>query len=90
MPAYAPADEGGFYNFSLLHVLPEGTVQFTVEPVLSSITVNPPGSGLAVGDTAELTATGTLVSGDNLPTLTMPIADPASHVWTSSDPLVLK
>jgi uncharacterized protein YjdB len=33
-----------------------------------------------------VTATGTNVGGDNEPTLTLPIADPASHVWSSSSP----
>lgn len=89
MPAYATADQGGFYNFSLLHFRPDGTVQFSVEPVLASATVDAPAT-IAVGHSATLTATGTCVQGDNLPALTMPIADPASHVWTSSDPRVAR
>jgi exopolysaccharide biosynthesis protein len=85
MPAYAPSDEGGFYNFGLLHVTASGDLQFTVEPVLSSISVNAPSVSLAVGGSQTLTATGTSVGGDNNPAVTMPIADPASHVWSSSD-----
>ncbi|GAA4499149.1 phosphodiester glycosidase family protein [Actinoallomurus oryzae] len=88
MPAYASADRGGFYHFGLIHVTPSGTFRFTVEPVLASIAVTGP-SSLAAGAKATLTATGTAVGGDNLPSLTLPIADPASHVWSSSDPRVV-
>jgi exopolysaccharide biosynthesis protein len=83
--AYAPSDEGGFYNFGLIHVTSKGHVQFTVEPVLSSIGVSAPETTLAAGATETVTATGTNVGGDDEPTLTLPIADPASHVWSSSD-----
>jgi exopolysaccharide biosynthesis protein len=86
--AYAPSDEGGFYNFGLIHVTSNGDVQFTVEPVLSSISVTAPDTTLAAGATETVTATGTNVGGDDEPTLTLPIADPASHVWSSSDPHV--
>lgn len=86
--AYAPPDEGGFYNFGLLHTTPNGDMQFTVEPVLSSITVAAPSDSLATGKSETVTATGTNVGGDNEPELTLPIADPASHVWTSSDPKI--
>jgi hypothetical protein len=88
MPAYASADKGGFYHFGLIHVTPSGAFRFTVEPVLASIAVTGPAS-LTAGAKASLAATGTAVGGDNLPPLTMPIADPASHVWSSSDPRVL-
>jgi exopolysaccharide biosynthesis protein len=88
MPAYAPSDEGGFYNFGLLHVTPGGGIRFSVEPVLSSIDVTVPHATPAPGDTVTPAATGTQVGGDNLPAITMPIADPASHEWTSSDPEV--
>lgn len=86
--AYAPPNEGGFYNFGLLHVNPSGDVQYSVEPVLSRIAVTAPEATLAVGGQEQLSATGTAVGGDNLPALLMPIADPASHVWASSDPRV--
>jgi uncharacterized protein YjdB len=86
--AYAPTDEGGFYNFGLLHATPNGDLQFTVEPVLSSIAVSAPSDTLTTGKSETVTATGTNVGGDNEPALTMPIADPASHVWTSSDPRI--
>ncbi|HEX4724366.1 MAG TPA: phosphodiester glycosidase family protein [Pseudonocardiaceae bacterium] len=88
MPAYAPADQGGFCNFALLHVTPSGDVQFTVEPVLSAITIAAPQASLGVGAHEPLAATGTAVGGDNLPVLSVPIADPASHVWSTSDPRV--
>ena len=88
MPAYAPSDQGGFYNFGLLHVTPNGSIQFTVEPALASIAVTAPQPTLSVGETETPAALGTQTSGDNLPVVTVPIADPASHVWSSSDPRV--
>ena len=88
MPAYAAADKGGFYHFGLVHVTPSGAFRFTVEPVLASIAVTGP-EELKPGAKATLAATGTAVGGDNLPPLTMPVADPASHVWTSSDSRVV-
>jgi hypothetical protein len=87
MPAYAPPDQGGFYHFALLHTTPSGDIQFSVEPVLSSITVS--ATALRVGGRALLTALGTAVGGDNQPTLQVSIADPASHVWASRDPGVV-
>ncbi|KAA2261331.1 hypothetical protein F0L68_17980 [Solihabitans fulvus] len=89
MPAYAPADQGGFYHFGLVNVARGGDVSFSVEPVLSSIAVAAPGGPLTPGQSVALAATGTAVGGDNLPALTLPVATPASHVWTSSDPGVL-
>ncbi|QRP45654.1 phosphodiester glycosidase family protein [Amycolatopsis sp. FDAARGOS 1241] len=85
MPAYAPSDEGGIYHFVLLHTA-RGDVQFSVEPVLSSIAVTVP--ALRAGASGTASAIGAEVGGDNLPATTMPIADPASHVWSSSDPKV--
>jgi hypothetical protein len=86
MPAYAPSDEGGFYHFGLIHISPSGDVDFSVEPVLTGITVSVPSPAVTVGTTQAAAAVGAEVGGDNLPAATMPIADPASHVWTSSDP----
>ncbi|HVV22461.1 MAG TPA: phosphodiester glycosidase family protein [Pseudonocardiaceae bacterium] len=88
MPAYATSDEGGFYHFGLLHFDPSGDMRYSVEPVLSGIVVTAPRPSLAVGGHERLAATGTNVGGDNQPVLTLPIADPASHVWRSSDPRV--
>jgi exopolysaccharide biosynthesis protein len=85
---YAPADQGGFYNYVLFHVLPDGTVQFSVQPVLASIAVTAPQPSLAAGAHEQLSATGTTPTGDNLAALQVPIADPASHRWSSSDPRV--
>jgi hypothetical protein len=84
----APADQGGFYSYALLHVLPDGTVQFAVQPVLSAITVTAPQPGLAVGAAEQLSATGTAPAGDDRAALDVPVADPASHAWSSSDPRV--
>ncbi|HJP79982.1 MAG TPA: phosphodiester glycosidase family protein [Pseudonocardiaceae bacterium] len=89
MPAYAPSDQGGFYNFGLIHVTPNGQFQFTVEPALASIAVTAPDATLPVGGSERLSALGTQTSGDNLPVVTVPIADPASHVWSSSDPRIV-
>jgi hypothetical protein len=89
VPAYAPVNQGGFYNYVLFHVLPDGTVQFAVEPVLLSIAVSAPSAAaLSPGSTEQLTAVGTTPTGDNLTALQVPIADPASHLWSSSDPRV--
>ncbi|MCU1679593.1 MAG: Ig domain protein group 2 domain protein [Amycolatopsis sp.] len=88
MPAYAPSDQGGFYHFGLIHTTPSGGIDFSVEPVLTSITVTLPSAVVKVGTAQTAIATGAEVGGDNLPAVTMPIADPASHVWTSSDPRV--
>lgn len=88
MPAYAPSDEGGFYHFRLVHTSPSGDVDFSVEPVLASITLTLPSATMKAGTEQAASATGAEVGGDNLPAVTMPIADPASHVWASSDPRV--
>ncbi len=86
--AYAPADKGGFYNYGLFHVLPNGDVQFAAVPTLASIAVTSTAASLHVGQTTQLSATGTSPTGDDLPALSVPIVDPASHVWRSSDPRV--
>jgi exopolysaccharide biosynthesis protein len=85
---YATTSQGGFYNYVLFHVLPDGTVQFAVQPVLASIAVTAPQASLAAGTQEQLSATGTTPTGDDLTALQVPIADPASHQWFSSDPTV--
>jgi exopolysaccharide biosynthesis protein len=90
--AYAPANQGGFVNYGLIHVAPNGDIAFTVEPVLASIAVDAPSATLAVGARETVTASGTEVAGDDASAqgmpITMPIADPASHMWSSSDSTV--
>ncbi|MGI5138923.1 MULTISPECIES: phosphodiester glycosidase family protein [unclassified Streptomyces] len=86
MPAYAPVEEGGFYNYALFHVLPDGQVQFSVEPTLTGIDVASPATTIEQHQKVQLTATGTTPTGDDLAALHVPIADPASHVWSTSDP----
>ncbi|GGJ15617.1 Ig-like domain-containing protein [Streptomyces brasiliensis] len=54
----------------------------------STITVTGPKDPIAKGDHVTLTATGDQIGGDNTAPFTIPVADPASHVWTSSDPKV--
>ncbi|WP_329186422.1 phosphodiester glycosidase family protein [Actinacidiphila glaucinigra] len=88
MPAYAPADQGGIYHFGLVRIGDDGNLQYTVEPALASIRVTGPKDPIARGDRVDLTATGDQIAGDNIAPLAIPIADPASHVWTSSDPKV--
>ena len=78
--AEAPSNEGGFAHFGLIRIGDGGKLQFAVEPVLSSIAVAQATTALAPGATTALTATGTEAGGG-----TMPVADPASHVWSSSD-----
>ncbi|MBM9510354.1 phosphodiester glycosidase family protein [Actinacidiphila acididurans] len=88
MPAYAPADQGGFYHYGLLRIGDDGNLQFSVEAALASITVQAPAAPLSAGDKVTMTATGDQIAGDNIAPLTIPIQDPASHVWTSSNPKV--
>ncbi len=86
-PPYATPDQGGFYHYGLFHVLPDGTVQFAVQPVLATVAVAGPAQ-VAVGADAALTATGTSVTGAGTPALSVPVADPMSRAWSSSDPAV--
>ncbi|MEY9911775.1 exopolysaccharide biosynthesis protein [Catenulispora sp. MAP12-49] len=88
-PPYAPQDQGGFYNYGLFNVLPDGTVQFAVQPLLASVAVTAPSAQLARGTTEQLSATGTSLTGTDAPALQVPIADPVSRHWTSSDPRVV-
>ncbi|MFF8908656.1 phosphodiester glycosidase family protein [Streptomyces olivaceoviridis] len=88
MPAYAPADQGGIYHFGLIRIGDDGDLQYTVEPALASITVHGPKDPVAQGDHIDLSTTGEQIGGDNIAPLTIPVADPVSHVWTSSDPKV--
>ncbi|HEX4206117.1 MAG TPA: Ig-like domain-containing protein, partial [Ktedonobacteraceae bacterium] len=90
VPAYAPANQGGFYNYVLFHVLPNGQMQFAVMPLLNKIDVTASSntSTLGIGQTLQLTATGTAPNGDDLAPLKLPISDPASHYWTSSNPRI--
>ncbi|MFB7286409.1 phosphodiester glycosidase family protein [Actinacidiphila glaucinigra] len=88
MPAYAPADQGGIYHFGLVRIADDGNLQYTVEPALASIKVTGPKDPIARGDRVDLTATGDQIAGDNIAPLTIPISDPASHVWTSGNPKV--
>ena len=87
-PPYAPEDQGGFYNYGLFDVLPNGTVQFAVQPLLASIAVTAPAPQLARGATEQLSAVGTSLTGTDAPALQVPIADPVSRHWTSSDPRI--
>ncbi|HSZ39398.1 MAG TPA: Ig-like domain-containing protein [Trebonia sp.] len=62
-----------------------GPIQFAVQPVLASIAVTAPSPSLAAGGKEQLSATGTTPAGDTVAALQVPIADPASHQWSSSD-----
>jgi hypothetical protein len=85
---YATTAEGGFFNYVLFHFQPDGDVQFAVQPVLASIAVTAPSASLAAGAKEQLAATGTTPAGDTVAALQVPVADPASHQWSSSDPRV--
>jgi exopolysaccharide biosynthesis protein len=85
---YATTNQGGFFNYVLFHFLPDGDVQFAVQPVLASIAVTAPDSTVAAGSREQLSATGTTPAGDTQAALQVPIADPASHLWSSSKPWV--
>lgn len=85
-PPYATVDQGGFYNYALFHFLPDGTIQFAIQPVLDSIAVTAPQASLKPHATEQLTATGTTPTGDDATALKVPIAKPASYVWSSSNP----
>ncbi|MFJ2956464.1 phosphodiester glycosidase family protein [Streptomyces sp. NPDC087270] len=87
-PPYATPDQGGFFNYGLFHILPDGTVQFAVQPLLASVAVTAPAPSLARGGKERLTATGTSIAGDDLTALQVPVRDPVSRRWTSSDPRV--
>jgi len=89
-PPYAPENQGGFYNYGLFNVLPDGTVQFAVQPLLASVTVTAPSGqqALARGAKEQLSAVGTSLTGSDAPALQVPIADPVSRHWTSSDPRI--
>lgn len=76
----APAAEGGFAHFGLIRIAENGSLEFAVEPLLTAIMVAAPATSVAVGSITTLTATAAEVGGS-----AMPIADPASHVWSSSD-----
>jgi hypothetical protein len=75
---YAPADQGGFYNYVLFHVLPDGSVQFAVQPVLASIAVTAPQPAPAVGATEQPSATGTTPAGDDLSALQVTARSPGT------------
>jgi Bacterial Ig-like domain (group 2) len=86
VPAYAAADQGGFYHYALFHVTPDGTIQFAFQPVLDNIAVTAPLPSLTPGARERLAATGTTPAGDDLAPLHVPVTNPASHQWSSSDP----
>ncbi|MBK4348620.1 phosphodiester glycosidase family protein [Lacisediminihabitans changchengi] len=94
MPAYGAIDRGGFYNFGLVNVTADGRVQVDVEPVIESLSISAAagvtkGVPLPVGSGVVLAASGVEQTGTNVADpITLPIADPVSHRWTSSDPKV--
>jgi uncharacterized protein YjdB len=59
-----------------------------VQPVLSTIAVTGAPATLGIGATAALSGSGTSPTGDDLAAIQVPIQDPASHVWSSSNPAV--
>ncbi|MFJ9348249.1 hypothetical protein [Streptomyces sp. NPDC101237] len=67
MPAYAPADQGGFCHFGPVRIGDDGDLLYTVEPALASITVRGPKDPIAKSDHVTLTPNGDQVAGDDLP-----------------------
>ncbi|SRR5216683_4905221 len=57
--------------------------------VLRRVTMTTVAAGVAIGVAGvQLAAVGTTPTGDDLTALQIPVADPASHLWSSSDPRI--
>jgi Phosphodiester glycosidase/Calcineurin-like phosphoesterase/Bacterial Ig-like domain (group 2) len=96
MPPYMAADQGGFFHFALFHVNKDGSVQYAVAPMLKSMTIDQGTAGadaaaprtdtLVAGQVKKYTATAVNTNGSDIGNPpTMPVADPLSHVWASSN-----
>jgi exopolysaccharide biosynthesis protein/uncharacterized protein YjdB len=96
---YVAADQGGFFHFALFHVNEDGTVQYSVEPMLQSVIIDQGTAGadaaaprtdtLVAGQEKQYSATAVNTGGSDISNPpTMPVADPMSHVWASSNPEV--
>jgi hypothetical protein len=79
-------------HFGLVHVNNDGQVQFTVEPSLKSVTIDQGLSAtLSPGQKQTFTATAVNNNGDDdTSPPTMPVADPMSHMWASSNSRVAR
>ncbi len=86
-PPYVAPDQGGFFHFALFHVNADGTVQYSIVPMLESVTIDQGATdSLGLGQQRRYTATAVNTRGSDIANPpTMPVADPMSHVWASSD-----
>lgn len=93
---YVAADKGGIFHFALFHVNTDGTVQYSVQAMLKSMTIDQGTAGadaatprtdtLVAGQAKQYTATAVNANGNDISDPpTMKVADPMSHVWTSSN-----
>ncbi|MEV7323605.1 phosphodiester glycosidase family protein [Streptomyces sp. NPDC093970] len=98
---YVAADKGGLFHFALFHVNQDGTVQYSVQAMLKSMTIDQGTAGsdadaprtgtMAAGEAKQFTATAVNANGNDISDPpTMPVADPMSHVWESSNSKVAK
>ncbi|MFF3559506.1 phosphodiester glycosidase family protein [Streptomyces sp. NPDC002574] len=98
---YVAADKGGLFHFALFHVNDDGTVQYSVQAMLKSMTIDQGTAGsdaaaprtdtLVAGQAKQYTATAVNANGNDISDPpTMPVADPMSHVWTTSNKKVAK
>ncbi|MFD9004767.1 phosphodiester glycosidase family protein [Streptomyces sp. NPDC059582] len=98
---YVAADKGGLFHFALFHVNQDGTVQYSVQAMLKSMTIDQGTAGsdaaaprtdtLVAGQAKQYTATAVNANGNDInEPPTMPVADPMSHVWASSNKKVAK
>ncbi|TFV32474.1 Ig-like domain-containing protein [Streptomyces sp. T1317-0309] len=78
---------GWHLHFGLVRIGDDGDLQYTVEPALATIRSRPQGPDRPRRP-RHPDRDRDQIAGDNIAPLTIPIADPASHVWTSSNPKV--
>ena len=85
---------GGFYSYVIFHVSPNGTLQFAVEPVLSSISITNTISTkvkLYENQTMSFTAEGFSPSGNgvfsnlSVPPLSLNLNSFYAHMWSSNN-----
>lgn len=83
---YAPPNQGGFYHF-LVFTVQGDKISCCVAPLFTDITINNTEDGLMfhLGSATPLTAEGIFNSAFSPIRLTVPIDEPISHSWRSSD-----
>jgi hypothetical protein len=76
-PTSVPAARGGYPAYALLTATPAGTLRYTVNPVLTSLSI-----------TAGPVSVGTRETPAVADTPAVPMADPVAHTWTSANPAI--